>query len=153
VLVFLANLVLLGSGWFYYLTLIAQLALLGIAALSAACRRRRGAICRYYVLTQAAIVLGLWTGCATAREGLGEGGGDPLMPPPRQAARRPRPPRPLAGLLAAAIWIRLDSRGRSSIASSGWGGRAPFRDAEAADDGGRLGPVGSAPPSSATTRG
>lgn len=61
VLVFLANLVLLGSGWFYYLTLIAQLALLGIAALSA--RLPDDAVvrvCRYYVLTQAAIVLGLW---------------------------------------------------------------------------------------------
>ena len=60
-LVFLANLVLLGSGWFYYLTLIAQLALLGIAALSA--RLPDDAvvrICRYYVLTQASIVLGLW---------------------------------------------------------------------------------------------
>jgi cellulose synthase/poly-beta-1,6-N-acetylglucosamine synthase-like glycosyltransferase len=61
VLVFLSNLVLLGTGWFYYLTLIAQLALLGVAALSnrlpddAVTR-----ICRYYVLTQASIVLGLW---------------------------------------------------------------------------------------------
>jgi cellulose synthase/poly-beta-1,6-N-acetylglucosamine synthase-like glycosyltransferase len=61
ILVFLANLVLLGSGWFYYLTLIAQVALLGIAALSA--RLPDDAvvrICRYYVLTQASIVLGLW---------------------------------------------------------------------------------------------
>jgi cellulose synthase/poly-beta-1,6-N-acetylglucosamine synthase-like glycosyltransferase len=61
VLVLLANLVLLGSGWFYYLTLIAQIALLGIAALSA--RLPDDAvvrICRYYVLTQASIVLGLW---------------------------------------------------------------------------------------------
>ena len=61
VLVFLANLVLLGSGWFYYLTLIAQLALVGIAALSA--RLPDDAVvrvCRYYVLTQASIVLGLW---------------------------------------------------------------------------------------------
>jgi cellulose synthase/poly-beta-1,6-N-acetylglucosamine synthase-like glycosyltransferase len=61
VLVFLANLVLLGSGWFYYLTLIAQLALLGLAALSA--RLPDDAvvrIARYYVLTQASIVLGLW---------------------------------------------------------------------------------------------
>jgi cellulose synthase/poly-beta-1,6-N-acetylglucosamine synthase-like glycosyltransferase len=60
-LVLLSNLVLLGSGWFYYLTLIAQLALLGIAALSA--RLPDDAvvrICRYYVLTQASIVLGLW---------------------------------------------------------------------------------------------
>jgi cellulose synthase/poly-beta-1,6-N-acetylglucosamine synthase-like glycosyltransferase len=61
VLVLLANLVLLGSGWFYYLTLIVQLALLGIAALSA--RLSDDAvvrIARYYVLTQASIVLGLW---------------------------------------------------------------------------------------------
>jgi cellulose synthase/poly-beta-1,6-N-acetylglucosamine synthase-like glycosyltransferase len=61
VLVFLANLVLLGSGWFYYLTLLAQLALLGIALLAA--RLPDDAvvrICRYYVLTQASIVLGLW---------------------------------------------------------------------------------------------
>lgn len=61
VLVLLANLVLLGSGWFYYLTLIAQLALLGITALSA--RLPDDAvvrICRYYVLTQASIVFGLW---------------------------------------------------------------------------------------------
>ncbi|MBS1863723.1 MAG: glycosyltransferase family 2 protein [Actinobacteria bacterium] len=60
-LVFLANLALLGSGWFYYLTLLAQLALLGVAALSA--RLPDDAIvrvCRYYVLTQASIVLGLW---------------------------------------------------------------------------------------------
>jgi cellulose synthase/poly-beta-1,6-N-acetylglucosamine synthase-like glycosyltransferase len=61
VLVFLANLALLGSGWFYYLTLIAQLALLGVAALSA--RLPDDAVvrvCRYYVLTQASIVFGLW---------------------------------------------------------------------------------------------
>jgi cellulose synthase/poly-beta-1,6-N-acetylglucosamine synthase-like glycosyltransferase len=60
-LVLLSNLVLLGSGWFYYLTLIAQLALLGIAALSARLPDDAVArICRYYVLTQASIVLGLW---------------------------------------------------------------------------------------------
>ncbi len=61
VLVFLANLALLGSGWVYYLTLIAQLALLGVAALAP--RLPDDAIvriCRYYVLTQASIVLGLW---------------------------------------------------------------------------------------------
>ncbi|HEY2479175.1 MAG TPA: glycosyltransferase [Solirubrobacterales bacterium] len=61
VLVFLANLVLLGSGWFYYLTLILQLALLAVAALSA--RLPDDAImrvARYYVLTQASIVLGVW---------------------------------------------------------------------------------------------
>ncbi len=61
VLVFLANLVLLGSGWFYYLTLIAQLALLGIALLSARLPDDTVVrVCRYYVLTQASIVLGLW---------------------------------------------------------------------------------------------
>jgi cellulose synthase/poly-beta-1,6-N-acetylglucosamine synthase-like glycosyltransferase len=61
ILVFLANLVLLGSGWFYYLTLVAQLVLLGIALLSA--RLPDDAVvrvARYYVLTQASIVLGLW---------------------------------------------------------------------------------------------
>jgi cellulose synthase/poly-beta-1,6-N-acetylglucosamine synthase-like glycosyltransferase len=61
VLLLLANLVLLGSGWFYYLTLVLQLALLGIAALSA--RLPDDAvvrIARYYVLTQASIVFGLW---------------------------------------------------------------------------------------------
>jgi len=61
VLVLLANLVLLGGGWFYYLTLLAQLALLVVAALSS--RLPDDAVvrvCRYYVLTQAAIVLGLW---------------------------------------------------------------------------------------------
>jgi len=61
VLVFLANLVLLGSGWFYYLTLLVQLAVLGIALLS---RRLPDdlpvRLCRYYVLTQASILLGLW---------------------------------------------------------------------------------------------
>ena len=61
VLVFFANLVLLGSGWFYYLTLIVQLAVLGIALLS---RRLPDdlpvRLCRYYVLTQASILLGLW---------------------------------------------------------------------------------------------
>jgi cellulose synthase/poly-beta-1,6-N-acetylglucosamine synthase-like glycosyltransferase len=61
VLVLLANLVLLGSGWFYYLTLLAQLGLLAVAVLSnrldddAVVR-----IARYYVLTQASIVFGLW---------------------------------------------------------------------------------------------
>ena len=60
VLVLLANLVLLGGGWFYYLTLLAQLALLVVAALSS--RLPDDAVvrvCRYYVLTQASIVLGL----------------------------------------------------------------------------------------------
>jgi len=61
VLVFLANLALLGSGWFYYLTLIAQLALVGIALLSARLPDDLVVrLCRYYVLTQASIVLGLW---------------------------------------------------------------------------------------------
>jgi cellulose synthase/poly-beta-1,6-N-acetylglucosamine synthase-like glycosyltransferase len=61
VLVFLANLVLLGTGWFYYLTLLLQLGLLGVAALSNRLPDDSVVrICRYYVLTQASIVLGLW---------------------------------------------------------------------------------------------
>jgi cellulose synthase/poly-beta-1,6-N-acetylglucosamine synthase-like glycosyltransferase len=61
VLILLANLVLLGSGWFYYLTLLLQLALLGVAALSNRLPDDSVVrICRYYVLTQASIVLGLW---------------------------------------------------------------------------------------------
>jgi cellulose synthase/poly-beta-1,6-N-acetylglucosamine synthase-like glycosyltransferase len=44
ILVFLANLVLLGTGWFYYLTLILQLALLGVAALNAAAEQAAGEI-------------------------------------------------------------------------------------------------------------
>jgi cellulose synthase/poly-beta-1,6-N-acetylglucosamine synthase-like glycosyltransferase len=61
VLVFLANLALLGSGWLYYLTLLAQLALLGVAALSGRLGDDAAArVARYYVLTQAAIVLGFW---------------------------------------------------------------------------------------------
>ncbi|HEX3736925.1 MAG TPA: glycosyltransferase [Solirubrobacterales bacterium] len=60
-LVFLANLVLLGSGWLYYLTLIAQAGVLVIAALSARLPDDLVVrVCRYYVLTQASIVLGLW---------------------------------------------------------------------------------------------
>jgi cellulose synthase/poly-beta-1,6-N-acetylglucosamine synthase-like glycosyltransferase len=61
VLVLLANLVLLGTGWFYYLTLLAQLGLLGVAALSNRLPDDSVVrVCRYYVLTQASIVLGLW---------------------------------------------------------------------------------------------
>ncbi|HTR75633.1 MAG TPA: glycosyltransferase family 2 protein [Solirubrobacterales bacterium] len=61
VLVFLANLVLLGSGWFYYLTLLAQVVVLGIALLSARLPDDLPVrLCRYYVLTQASIALGLW---------------------------------------------------------------------------------------------
>lgn len=61
VLVFLANLVLLGSGWFYYLTLLAQLALLVIALLSSRLPDDLVVrLCRYYVLTQASIAFGLW---------------------------------------------------------------------------------------------
>ncbi|HVX32521.1 MAG TPA: glycosyltransferase family 2 protein [Solirubrobacterales bacterium] len=61
VLVFLANLVLLGTGWFYYLTLLLQLALLAVAALSGRLPDDTVVrVCRYYVLTQASIVLGLW---------------------------------------------------------------------------------------------
>ncbi len=58
---------LLGTGWFYYLTLIAQLALLGVARSPTGSPTTPGARRRYYVLTQASIVLGLWDRLRTAR--------------------------------------------------------------------------------------
>ena len=61
VLVFLANLVLLGSGWFYYLTLLTQAGVLGVALFSSRLPDDLVVrLCRYYVLTQASILLGLW---------------------------------------------------------------------------------------------
>ena len=115
---------LLGTGWFYYLTLIAPLALLGIAALSnrlpddAVVR-----ICRYYVLTQASIVLGLWDRMRHGASGRWEkAAGTQLMP---HAVDR----------LLAALGLIVLSRScsprrsgssstaaaRSSTASRGWG--------------------------------
>jgi cellulose synthase/poly-beta-1,6-N-acetylglucosamine synthase-like glycosyltransferase len=55
-----ANLALLGEGWVYALTLVAQLALLGAALLGRALPLPPLRIARYYVLTTASIALGLW---------------------------------------------------------------------------------------------
>jgi len=57
---FLANLVLLGDGWFYYLTFILQLGLLGAALLAPWLPGPLPRIARYYVLTTASIAAGLW---------------------------------------------------------------------------------------------
>jgi cellulose synthase/poly-beta-1,6-N-acetylglucosamine synthase-like glycosyltransferase len=55
-----ANLVLLGQGWVYAVTLIAQLALLAAAPLGKALPLAPLRIARYYVQTTASIALGLW---------------------------------------------------------------------------------------------
>jgi cellulose synthase/poly-beta-1,6-N-acetylglucosamine synthase-like glycosyltransferase len=60
-LAFLANLVLLGDGWFYYLTFLLQLAILGTALLAPRLPQTTLVrVCRYYVLTTASIAIGLW---------------------------------------------------------------------------------------------
>jgi cellulose synthase/poly-beta-1,6-N-acetylglucosamine synthase-like glycosyltransferase len=60
-LAFLANLVLLGDGWFYYLTFLLQLGILGAALLAPRLPQTTLVrVCRYYVLTTAAIAIGLW---------------------------------------------------------------------------------------------
>ena len=59
--VFLANLVLLGDGWFYYLTFVLQLGVLGAALLAPWLPPTTLVrVCRYYVLTTASIAAGLW---------------------------------------------------------------------------------------------
>jgi cellulose synthase/poly-beta-1,6-N-acetylglucosamine synthase-like glycosyltransferase len=60
VVVFLANLLLLGDGWFYWLTLLAQLALLGGALLGRDSELLALRVARYYVMTTASIAAGLW---------------------------------------------------------------------------------------------
>jgi len=60
VLVFLANLVLLGDGWFYYLTFILQVGLLLGALLAPVLPATPLRFARYYVLTTASIAAGLW---------------------------------------------------------------------------------------------
>ncbi len=57
---FLANLVLLGDGWFYYLTFVLQLGLLGAALLAPWLPGSLPRIARYYVMTTASIPAGLW---------------------------------------------------------------------------------------------
>ena len=59
-LVFLANLVLLGDGWFYYLTFVLQLGLLAGALLAPFLPATPLRFARYYVLTTASIAAGLW---------------------------------------------------------------------------------------------
>jgi cellulose synthase/poly-beta-1,6-N-acetylglucosamine synthase-like glycosyltransferase len=56
----LANLVLLGDGWFYLVALLAQLALLGAALLGRWLPLAPLRIARYYVMTTASIGAGLW---------------------------------------------------------------------------------------------
>jgi cellulose synthase/poly-beta-1,6-N-acetylglucosamine synthase-like glycosyltransferase len=58
--VFAANLALLGHGWLYTLTLLAQLALIAAALLGRWLPLAPLRIARYYVITTASIVTGLW---------------------------------------------------------------------------------------------
>jgi cellulose synthase/poly-beta-1,6-N-acetylglucosamine synthase-like glycosyltransferase len=57
---FVANAFLLGSGWFYVLAFVAQLAFAGAALLAAAVPIGPFRIARYYSLTTASIAAGLW---------------------------------------------------------------------------------------------
>jgi cellulose synthase/poly-beta-1,6-N-acetylglucosamine synthase-like glycosyltransferase len=60
IVVFVANLLLLGDGWFYWLTLLAQLALVGAALAGRDSESLALRIARYYVMTTASIAAGLW---------------------------------------------------------------------------------------------
>jgi cellulose synthase/poly-beta-1,6-N-acetylglucosamine synthase-like glycosyltransferase len=57
---FVANLALLGQGWLYVATLVAQVAVLLAALLASAVPARPLLIARYYVLTTLSLVAGLW---------------------------------------------------------------------------------------------
>ncbi|MBA3867323.1 MAG: glycosyltransferase family 2 protein [Solirubrobacterales bacterium] len=59
-LVLLANLALLGDGWFYRLTLLAQLGLIAAALAGRVLPLAPLRIARYYVMTTASIAAGLW---------------------------------------------------------------------------------------------
>jgi cellulose synthase/poly-beta-1,6-N-acetylglucosamine synthase-like glycosyltransferase len=59
-LAFLANLVLLGDGWFYYLTFVLQLGLLAGALLEPRVPSTPTRFARYYLLTTVSIAAGLW---------------------------------------------------------------------------------------------
>jgi cellulose synthase/poly-beta-1,6-N-acetylglucosamine synthase-like glycosyltransferase len=59
-LVLLANLVLLGDGWFYAVTLVLQFALIAAALLAPAVPIAPFRVARYYVMTTASIAAGLW---------------------------------------------------------------------------------------------
>ena len=119
VLVLLANLVLLGTGWFYYLTLLLQLALLGVAALSN--HLPDDTVVRVAVATTSSprprSSSASGTAFATGPEGVGRrprgrDEGPSLMP---HAVDRLLAALGLVVLspvlLAFAIWIKLDSRG------------------------------------------
>ena len=60
VIALVANLALLGQGWFYVLTLLLQLALYAGAALATAVPARVLLVARYYVVTNWALAAGLW---------------------------------------------------------------------------------------------
>jgi hypothetical protein len=57
---FVANLFLLGSGWFYVLTFVLQLALIAAALLGRSLPIGPFRIARYYLLTTTSIAAGLW---------------------------------------------------------------------------------------------
>jgi cellulose synthase/poly-beta-1,6-N-acetylglucosamine synthase-like glycosyltransferase len=60
VIAFVLNVVLLGQGWVYIVTLAFQLAVLGAAALAGFVPARLLLVARYYVLTTASLAAGLW---------------------------------------------------------------------------------------------
>jgi cellulose synthase/poly-beta-1,6-N-acetylglucosamine synthase-like glycosyltransferase len=60
VLAFVLNVVLLGQGWVYIVTLAFQVAVLLAAALAGVIRARFLLVARYYVLTTASLAAGLW---------------------------------------------------------------------------------------------
>ncbi len=60
VIALIANVLLLGQGWVYVLTLALQLAVLAAAALAGVVPARVLLIARYYVLTTASLAAGLW---------------------------------------------------------------------------------------------
>ncbi|HWC48754.1 MAG TPA: glycosyltransferase family 2 protein [Solirubrobacterales bacterium] len=60
VIAFVANLFLLGSGWFYDLAFVLQLAFIAVALLGNAVPIAPFRIARYYALTTASIALGTW---------------------------------------------------------------------------------------------
>jgi cellulose synthase/poly-beta-1,6-N-acetylglucosamine synthase-like glycosyltransferase len=60
VIALIANVILLGEGWVYVVTLALQLAVLAAAALAGVAPFRPMLVARYYVLTTASLAAGLW---------------------------------------------------------------------------------------------
>jgi len=60
VIALVANVLLLGDGWVYWVTLVVQVAVLAAAALAGVVPARPFLIARYYVLTTASLAAGLW---------------------------------------------------------------------------------------------